>query len=72
MYVYKIISTLAFYTGYYHDFIHKTSEAGKEREEMKEERIKKILEEERKKVQPVYNLEGKIIKPQEKNLDIKV
>lgn len=55
------ISSILVYTGYYYEFIHKTSKAGEEREEIKEERIKKILDEERKRIQPVYNVKGEII-----------
>lgn len=36
-------------------------DAGKERPERKEIRIEKILEDEQKKVQPVYNAKGQII-----------
>lgn len=56
-----ILASYIIYTGYYHDFVHRISKSGEEKEEVKEERIKKILGEERKRVQPVYNIEGEII-----------
>ncbi len=55
------ISGIAPFTGYCHDFIKKSCDSGKEPEELKEKRINLILEEERKKVQPIYNSKGKLI-----------
>ncbi len=41
------------YTGYFHENIRKILDAGKVAPESEEVRIQKILEEERKKVQPI-------------------
>jgi hypothetical protein len=48
-------------TGYCHNLIRKTMDAGKERPDKKVTRIQKILKEEQKKVQPIYNTKGQII-----------
>ena len=56
-----LIGEIASGTGYCHNLIRRTMDAGKERTETKEIRIKKILEEERKKIQSVYNSKGQII-----------
>ena len=58
----KISSILAPQTGYCHNLIRRTIDAGKERPEIKEIRFKEALDNERKKVQSIYNSKGKIIK----------
>ena len=67
------IATIASGTGYCHNLIRRTMDAGKERPEIKEIRIKKILEDERKKVQPVDNAKGQIIEYDKygRHLDVK-
>ncbi|MCK5043627.1 hypothetical protein KAR52_01330 [Candidatus Pacearchaeota archaeon] len=55
------IAGIASVTGYCHNLIRRTMDAGKERPEKKEIRIEKILEDEQKKVQPIYNTKGQII-----------
>ncbi len=62
----KDIQTLAIYSGFFHDTFKIRKKEGEE------VRIKKIFEEERKKIQPIYNSQGKIIKYNEKNLDIRI
>ncbi|RLG15532.1 hypothetical protein DRN69_02840 [Candidatus Pacearchaeota archaeon] len=57
----EIASILAPWTGYCYDFIRKTSDSGKETLDAKEARIKKILEDNKRKIQPIYNSKGKLI-----------
>jgi len=49
------------YTGYFYNPIRQTLEQGKIAPEVEEARIQRILEEERKRIQPIYNAKGKII-----------
>ncbi len=57
----KTASINAPQTGYCHNLIRRSLDAGKERLENKEFKIIKKLEEEREKVQSVYNAKGEII-----------
>ena len=68
----EIASIMAPKTGVLHTLIRKSLDAGKETPESEEERIKKTFEEERKKVAPVYNSQGKLIEYEEsgRHLDI--
>lgn len=70
----EIASINAPQTGYCHNLIRRSLDAGKERPENKELRIIKKLKEEREKVQPVYNSKGKLIEydKYERHLDVKV
>lgn len=69
----KIAPTLATYMGYFDEPIKKMNSVGEEQDLDKTERVKKILEEDRKKVQPVYNAKGQLIEYDEhgRHLDIK-
>jgi hypothetical protein len=49
------------YSGYFQKDILKSLEQGKVAPEAEEDRIQKRLEEERKRVQPIYNSQGKLI-----------
>ena len=61
------------YAGLAHDSIRRMNDAGKETQEAREIRVQKALEEERKKVAPVYDSKGKIIEycDDGRHLDIK-
>lgn len=62
------------YSGYFQNNVRKLQEAGKVAEVSEEARVSKILEEDRKKVQPIYESRGKIIRHYEvgKRIDILV
>lgn len=49
------------YTGYFHSEIRKSLEQGKVTPETQETIFQKKLEEDRKRIQPIYNSKGKII-----------
>ncbi len=49
------------YSGYFHSKIRKLLEAGKINPETEEARIQRILEEQRKRIQPVYETKGKLV-----------
>ncbi len=49
------------FTGYFYSNIRKMLDAGKVAPENEEARIQRILEEEREKIQPVYETKGKLI-----------
>lgn len=58
------ISTISYtvaMTGYGYNLTRKSLDSGKENPEITDERIRKILEEEQKRVLPVYNSKGKLI-----------
>lgn len=67
-----IIPTRAAYTGYFNEPIQRILDAGKIIPERENENIKKTLDENRKKVQPVYNSKGKLIEYEKygKHLDV--
>lgn len=69
----EISSILVPKTGYCHHLIRKISDAGKETSESKETRFQKILDEERKRVLPIYNAQGKLVEYDKygRHLDIK-
>ena len=56
-----IFETCAIFTGYLHDYFLKSLETGKIPLAKEERKFKIKFEEERKKVQPIYNSEGKLI-----------
>jgi DNA-binding transcriptional MerR regulator len=56
----NIITTIQ-YTGYFHSEIRKMLDAGKVAPENEEVRIQRILEEQRKKVHPVYEIKEKLV-----------
>lgn len=58
--------------GLAHSLIRKMQDAGKETPAKEEIRVRKALEEERKKVQPIYNLKGKVVEYYEngRHLDV--
>ena len=62
------------YTGYFQSEIKKSLEQGKVNPVTEEIRVQRRLEEERKRVQPVYNVKGKLIEYSEngRHLDVKV
>jgi len=66
-------SIIASGTGIGHTLTRRSLDSGKERPENKEFRIIKKLEDERKKVQPIYNVKEKIIEYDQygRHLDIK-
>lgn len=55
------VETISGWTGYFNNFIKKSLDAGKETPESKNRRFKRIIEEEKRKVLPIYNTNGKII-----------
>ena len=57
----EIASISAPLTGYLHVPIRKMNDSGKVNPELEDFRIQKILEEDRRKIQPIYNSKGKII-----------
>lgn len=61
------------YAGLVHAPIRKMQDAGKETPEAREIRVQKVLEEERKKVLPIYNSKGKVVEYDKygRHLDIK-
>ena len=66
--------TAAQFTGYFQSGIKKSLEQGKVAKISEEIRVQRRLEEERKRVQPVYNVKGKLIEYSEngRHLDVKV
>jgi len=66
--------TAAQFTGYFQSEIKKILEQGKVAKISEEIRVQRRLEEERKRVQPVYNVKGKLIEYSEngRHLDVKV
>jgi hypothetical protein len=57
----KSMSILASMFGEMHNPVRKNLEIGRELQEIKKIRIRKKLEEQEKKVQPVYSSQGKVI-----------
>ena len=53
------------YTGYFHNPIRQTLEQGKVAKETEEIIFQRSLEEERKRIQPIYNSRGKLIEYKE-------
>jgi len=53
--------TVVQYSGYFQNEIRKLLNAGKVNEATEETRIQRILEEQRKRVQPVYEGKGKLV-----------
>lgn len=58
----NIQSTLAAYMGYYHQSIKQYFEVGKLPESKEDERVTNELEEKSKRIQPIYNVRGKLVK----------
>jgi len=58
----EAISGIAPMTGYCNNLIRSSLDAGKEDLKTEEERVKINLENERKRVQPIYSSQGKVIK----------
>jgi len=67
-----ISETSIIFTGYWYDFFSKYFDSGKIPSYKEERKIKLKFEEERKKVQPIYNSHGKLIEHNYlgRNLDI--
>lgn len=67
------MSYIAPFTGYGSDDLNKSLESGKESPESKNARFENMIEEERKRVAPVYDSKGKVIEYYEngKYLDIR-
>jgi len=49
------------YTGYFQKFVRDSYEAGKVAPENEEARVQRILEEQRKKIQPIFESKGKLV-----------
>lgn len=56
-----IYPTTAAFTGYFHDYFSQSLNSGKIPEYKEERKLKIKFEEDRKKVQPIYNSQGKLI-----------
>ncbi len=56
----KIAPAVA-WIGYGYDRLRRSLDAGKERPKAEEIRVQKVLEEQRKTIQPIYNAKGKLI-----------
>jgi len=61
-------SIIASGTGIGHTLTRRSLDAGKKTSETEEIIVKKNLEDERKKVQPIYNIRGKIVKLKEDHI----
>jgi len=57
----EIRTTTIQYSGYFHSEIRKLLEQGRVREDNEELRVQRILEEQRKKTQEVYESKGKLV-----------
>ena len=62
----EYISAIAPLTGYGFYLTRKSLDAGKESKESSEARFNKIIEEEKEKVIPIYDIHGKIVQPDKK------
>ncbi len=56
-----MIETISSNTGYFHSFLKKADDMGKETPESQRCRLEKKFKEEREKVLPIYNAKGKLI-----------
>ncbi len=54
-------STSAAFTGYFNDYFSRSLNSGKVPEYKEERKLKIKFEEDRKKIQPIYNSQGKLI-----------
>jgi hypothetical protein len=53
------------YSGYFQNYIRKSYEAGKVNPDNEEIRVQRKLEEERKKIEPIVNIENRVIQHNE-------